>query len=106
MGLDREIETVGGIGVRRMLAGIALVGAVAAGHAGQSRPRSDPVAREEIALAPSVVLIGLLMMVTRSERDRARWSGSMSLENGINLAATGARGMPLVVEHQCPHSPS
>src|SRR3984885_9802764 len=70
MGLHREIETVGGIGMT-MLAGIAL--------------------------AFSVALIGLLMMVTRRNAI-SQVVGFMSLENGINLAATGARGMPLVVE--------
>jgi hydrogenase-4 component E len=95
MGLHRQIETVGGIGMT-MLAGIALVALslqvmlpVTAG--------TDPVAREDIALALSVVLIGLLMMVTRRNAV-SQVVGFMSLENGINLAATGARGMPLVVE--------
>ena len=55
------------------------------------------MAREDIALALSVVLIGLLMMVTRRNAI-SQVVGFMSLENGINLAATGARGMPLVVE--------
>ena len=58
---------------------------------------ADPIAREDIALALSVVLIGLLMMVTRRNAV-SQVVGFMSLENGINLAATGARGMPLVVE--------
>ena len=57
----------------------------------------DPIAREDLALALSVVLIGLLMMVTRRNAV-SQVVGFMSLENGINLAATGARGMPLVVE--------
>jgi hydrogenase-4 component E len=95
MGIHREIETVVSIGLT-MLAGIALVALslmvmlpVTAG--------ADPVAREDIALALSVVLIGLLMMVTRRNAV-SQVVGFMSLENGINLAATGARGMPLVVE--------
>jgi hydrogenase-4 component E len=57
----------------------------------------DPVSREDIALALSVVLIGLLMMVTRRNAV-SQVAGFMSLENGIVLAATGAQGMPLVVE--------
>ena len=57
----------------------------------------DPVAREDIALALSVVLIGLLMMVTRRNAV-SQVVGFMSMENGIILAATGAHGMPLVVE--------
>jgi len=58
---------------------------------------ADPVAREDIALALSVVLIGLLMMVTRRNAV-SQVAGFLSLENGVNLAATGAQGMPLVVE--------
>ncbi len=95
MGLHREIETVGGIGLT-MLAGIALV-ALSLQVMLPVTAHTDPVAREDIALALSVVLIGLLMMVTRRNAI-SQVVGFMSLENGINLAATGARGMPLVVE--------
>jgi hydrogenase-4 component E len=59
--------------------------------------KADPLAREDIALALSVVLIGLLLMVTRRNAV-SQVAGFLSLENGIVLAATGARGMPLVVE--------
>ena len=45
----------------------------------------------------SVVLLGLLMMVTRRNAV-SQVVGFMSLENGLILAATGAKGMPLVVE--------
>jgi hydrogenase-4 component E len=95
LGIHREIETVAGIGLS-MLAGIGLVALpmavmlpVTAG--------ADPVAREDIALALSVVLIGLLLMVTRRNAV-SQVVGFMSLENGIVLAAAGAQGMPLVVE--------
>jgi hydrogenase-4 component E len=43
------------------------------------------------------VLLGLLMMVTRRNAV-SQVIGFMSLENGLVLAATGAKGMPLVVE--------
>jgi len=59
--------------------------------------RVDPVARQDIALALSVVLIGLLIMVTRRNAV-SQVVGFLSIDNGISLAATGARGMPLVVE--------
>ena len=95
LGVHREIETVVSIGLT-MLAGLGMVALsllvmlpVTAG--------ADPIAREDIALALSVVLIGLLMMVTRRNAV-SQVVGFMSLENGINLAGTGARGMPLVVE--------
>jgi hydrogenase-4 component E len=95
MGVHREIETVGGVGMT-MLAGIALV-ALSLEVMLPVTAQADPVAREDIALALSVVLIGLLIMVTRRNAV-SQVVGFMSLENGINLAATGARGMPLVVE--------
>jgi len=43
------------------------------------------------------VLLGLLVMVTRRNAV-SQVVGFMSLENGLVLAATGAKGMPLVVE--------
>jgi hydrogenase-4 component E len=60
-------------------------------------PGADLIAREDLAFALSVVLIGLLMMVTRRNAV-SQVVGFMSLENGLILAAAGARGMPLVVE--------
>ena len=45
----------------------------------------------------AVVLLGLLIMVTRRNAV-GQVVGFMSLENGLVLAATGAKGMPLVVE--------
>ena len=54
-------------------------------------------AREDLAFALAVVLLGLLMMVMR-QNAVSQVVGFMSLENGIVLAATGAKGMPLVVE--------
>ena len=95
MGIHREIETVVGVGLT-MLAAMALV-ALSLEVMLPLTATAEPVVREDIALALSVVLIGLLMMVTRRNAV-SQVVGFMSLENGINLAATGARGMPLVVE--------
>ena len=89
MGIHREIETVGQHRpdhARRHGAG----GAVAGGHAAADRAKPSRVVREDIALALSVVLIGLLMMVTRRNAV-SQVVGFMSLENGINLAATAPR---------------
>jgi hydrogenase-4 component E len=58
---------------------------------------ADPLAREDLAFALAVVLLGLLMMVTRRNAV-SQVVGFMSMENGLILAATGAKGMPLVVE--------
>ena len=95
LGIHREIENVVSIGLT-MLAGIALV-ALSMMVMLPITTHADPVAREDIALALSVVLIGLLMMVTRRNAV-SQVAGFLSLENGVNLAATGAQGMPLVVE--------
>jgi hydrogenase-4 component E len=95
MGIHREIEIVGGIGPT-MLFGIALV-ALSLAVVLPATAAADPLAREDIAFALSVVLLGLLMMVTRRNAV-SQIIGFMSLENGLILAATGAKGMPLVVE--------
>jgi hydrogenase-4 component E len=55
------------------------------------------LAREDLAFALSVVLLGLLMMISRRNAV-SQVIGFMSIENGLILAATGAKGMPLVVE--------
>jgi hydrogenase-4 component E len=55
------------------------------------------LAREDLALALSVVLLGMLMMITRRNA-LSQVIGLLSLENGLILAAIGVAGMPLVVE--------
>lgn len=93
--IHREIETVVGIGLT-MLAGIALV-ALSTVVMLRVTATADPLAREDLAFALSIVLLGLLMMVSRRNAV-GQVIGFMSLENGLVLAATGAKGMPLVVE--------
>jgi hydrogenase-4 component E len=95
LGIHRTVETVLGVGLA-MLAGVGLValsillvlpvthGAIA-------------LTRDDLALALSVVLLGLLMMITRRNAV-TQVVGFMSLENGLILAAVGVHGMPLVVE--------
>ena len=95
LGIHREIETVVGIGPA-MLAGIALV-ALSMVVMLRVTAQADPLAREDLAFALSVLLLSLLMMVTRRNAV-GQVLGFMSLENGLILAATGAKGMPLVVE--------
>jgi hydrogenase-4 component E len=56
-----------------------------------------PLAREDLAFALSIILLGLLVMVTRRNAV-SQVVGFMSLENGLVLAATGAKSMPFVVE--------
>ena len=95
LGIHREVENVVTIGPT-MLAGMGLV---ALSMVVMLRVTADafPLAREDLAFALSVVLLGLLMMVTRNNAV-SQIVGFMSLENGLILAATGAKGMPLVVE--------
>jgi len=79
-----------------MLAGIGLV-ALSMAVMLRITPHADLVAREDLAFALSVLLLGLLIMVTRRNAV-GQVVGFMSMENGLVLAATGAKGMPLVVE--------
>jgi hydrogenase-4 component E len=95
LGIHRTVETVVGIGPT-MLLGIGLV-ALSMVVMLKAAATADPLAREDLAFALSVLLLGLLMMVTRRNAV-SQIVGFMSLENGLILAATGARGMPLVVE--------
>ena len=95
LGIHREIEKVVGVGPA-MLAGMGLV-ALSMVVMLRVTHDADPLAREDLAFALSVVLLGLLMMVTRRNAV-SQVVGFMSLENGLVLAATGAKGMPLVVE--------
>ena len=93
--LDRTVEVALGIGAS-MLAGIALV-ALAILVVLPVTGGAQAVAREDLALALSVVLLGMLMMITRRNAI-LQVAGLMSLENGLILAAVGVAGMPLVVE--------
>jgi hydrogenase-4 component E len=93
--IERTVETVVGIGPT-MLLGVGLV-ALSIEVMLPITARSDALTREDLAFALSVVLLGLLMMVTRRNAV-SQVVGFMSLENGLILAAAGAKGMPLVVE--------
>lgn len=96
LGIHREVEPVVGIGLT-MLAGMGLVALSIVLMLDLTAEGVDVLAREDLAFALAVVLLGLLMMVTRRNAV-SQVVGFMSLENGLMLAATGARGMPLVVE--------
>jgi hydrogenase-4 component E len=95
LGIHREIETALSVGLT-MMGGIGLV-ALSMVVMLRVTPGADALAREDLAFALSVVLLGLLIMVTRRNAV-SQVVGFMSLENGLVLAATGAKGMPLVVE--------
>jgi hydrogenase-4 component E len=95
LGIHREVEQVVGTGLT-MLAGMGLV-ALSIVVMLDITTKATAFAREDLAFALSVVLLGLLMMVTRRNAV-SQVVGFMSLENGLILAAAGAKGMPLVVE--------
>jgi hydrogenase-4 component E len=95
LGIHREIETVVDI-VPTMLFGVALV-ALSMVVMLKAAEHADPLAREDLAFALSILLLGLLMMVTRRNAV-TQIVGFMSIENGLILAATAAKGMPFVVE--------
>ena len=95
LGIHREIETAVSVGLT-MIAGIGLV-ALSMVVMLRVTPGADALAREDLAFPLSVLLLGLLLMVTRRNAV-SQVVGFMSMENGLVLAATGARGMPLVVE--------
>jgi hydrogenase-4 component E len=93
--IHRTVETVVGIGPS-MIAGMALVG-LSMALILREHPAIGGTAREDLAFALSVLLLGLLMMVTRRNAV-SQVIGFMAIENSLVLAATGAKGMPFVVE--------
>lgn len=93
--LHRTVETALGIGPS-LVAGVGLV-ALAILVVLPATEGARALAREDLALALSVVLLGMLMMITRRNAI-SQVIGLLSLENGLILAAIGVAGMPLVVE--------
>jgi hydrogenase-4 component E len=95
LGIHRTIEPVVGTGLT-MLAGIGLV-ALSIMVMLPITQQAGTLAREDLSFALSVILLGLLMMISRRNAV-SQVIGFMSIENGLILAATAAKGMPLVVE--------
>jgi hydrogenase-4 component E len=95
LGIHREVEKVVGVGVA-LIVGLALTGLAQALFLKVAQGSASH-AREELALALAIILLGFLMMIVRRNAV-TQVVGFMSMENGLILAATGAQGMPLVVE--------
>ncbi len=95
LAIHREIEQVIGAGPT-MLTGLGLV-ALSILLVQPVGGETSIYTREDLAFALAIILLGLLMMITRRNAV-TQVVGFMSLENGLILAATGAKGMPLVVE--------
>ena len=95
LGIHRTVEIVIGIGPTMMgavaLVWLSIMLVLPATFAAAA------LTRENLTLALSVVLLGLLMMIARRNAV-TQVVGFMSLENGLILAAVGVKGMPLVVE--------
>jgi hydrogenase-4 component E len=95
LGIHREVEKVVGVGAA-LIVGLALTG-LAQALVVKVAAGTESHTREALAMALAIVLLGFLMMIVRRNAV-TQIVGFMSMENGLILAATGARGMPLVVE--------
>ena len=95
LNIHRAIETALGVGPT-LVVGVALV-ALSILLVLPVTTSSGALTRESLAIALSVVLLGLLMMITRRNAV-SQVVGFMSLVKGLILAAIGVKGMPLVVE--------
>ncbi len=95
LNIQRTIEPALSIGLT-MLAGVSLV-TLSILLVMPVTEQASALTREDLALSLSVVLLGLLMMISRRNAV-SQVVGFMSIENGLILAAVGVAGMPLVVE--------
>ena len=95
LGIQRDVDQVVNTGVAMFL-GLGLT-SLALLLVLKVTPGAASFTREGLALALAIILLGFLMMIIRRNAV-TQIVGFMSLENGLILAATGARGMPLVVE--------
>jgi len=93
--LRRAVETAMPMALA-MLLGVALIG-IAVLVVLPSTMSAVSLTREDLAIALSVVLLGLLVMTTRRNA-LAQIIGFLSTENGLVLAAIGMPGMPFVAE--------
>ncbi|HYG84761.1 MAG TPA: hydrogenase-4 component E [Azospirillum sp.] len=95
LNIHRAIEPALSVGLT-MLAGVSLV-TLSILLVMPVTEQATALTREDLALSLSVVLLGLLMMISRRNAV-SQVVGFMSIENGLILAAIGVAGMPLVVE--------
>jgi hydrogenase-4 component E len=95
LGIYREAEPAQGAAAT-MFAGLGLAALALVLFSPAANNLGD-LAQEDMAFALAVVLLGLLLMTTRRSAV-TQIVGFMSMENGLVLAATGAKGTPLLVE--------
>ncbi len=91
----RAVETALPMAVS-MILGLALIG-IAVLVVLPVTMNAISLTREDLAIALSVVLLGLLLMIVRRNA-LAQIIGFLSMENGLVLAAIGMPGMPFVAE--------
>jgi hydrogenase-4 component E len=96
LGLHRAVEPSLGIGAS-LIAATLLVGLSVLVVLPVTASSANPLARVDLTIALSVVLLGMLAMIARRNAI-SQVIGLLSLENGLILAAVGVTGMPLVVE--------
>ncbi len=96
IGAHKEVETALGIGAS-LVAAIGLVGLSVLVVLPVTAGGASPLARVDLTIALSVVLLGMLAMIARRNAI-SQVIGLLSLENGLILGAVGVAGMPLVVE--------
>jgi hydrogenase-4 component E len=96
LGLHREAESALGIGAS-LLAAIGLVGLSVLVVLPVTARGATPIARTDLVIALSVVLLGMLATIARRNAV-SQVIGLLTLENGLILAAVGVAGMPLVLE--------
>jgi hydrogenase-4 component E len=93
--LIRAVETVMPVGLS-MIIGVMLIGVAVMAVLPPSLS-AVTLTREDLAIALSIVLLGLLVMTTRRNA-LSQVIGFLSAENGLVLAAIGMPGMPFVAE--------
>ena len=93
--LIRAVETVMPVGLS-MILGVGADRHRRDGGAADAASAAT-LTREDLAIALSVVLLGLLVMTTRRNA-LSQVIGFLSTENGLVLAAIGMPGMPFVAE--------
>jgi hydrogenase-4 component E len=95
LNLIRAVEVVMPVGLS-MILGVGLIG-IAVLVVLPVTSHAVILTREDLAIALSVVLLGLLVMTARRNA-LAQVIGFLSTENGLVLAAIGMPGMPFVAE--------
>lgn len=96
LALDRAVETALPVGAS-LAAGVALVALSVLVMLPATAGSAGALARVDMVLALSVLLLGVLMMATRRTAI-PQVVGLIAVENGLLLGAVGIAGLPLLLE--------